>query len=60
MNFIYVINSNLKDKLIQKGYRLIKQESMQDQTAWVFEYRPEIQFDVSDKTKYFTLNTLRF
>lgn len=60
MPFIYCIDEQTKNQLIQKGYKFIKQESMKNQIAWIFEYRPEIQFDVIDKTKYFTLNILHF
>ena len=60
MPFIYCVDETTKNELIQKGYKLIKQESMQNKATWIFEYKPEIQFDVIDKTKYFTLNTLYF
>lgn len=60
MNLIYCFDKLTKDKLISKGYNLIKEEPMQNQIAWVFAYQPEIQFDVIDKTKYFISNTMRF
>lgn len=60
MSFIYCIDEQIKNKLIAKGYKLIKQESMQNQVAWIFEYKSEIQFDISDNTKYFVSNTMRF
>lgn len=60
VSFIYCIDEQTKDILLSKGYKLLKQESMQNQIAWVFQYKPQIQFDVDDKTKYFTSNTMRF
>lgn len=60
MSFIYCTDEKTKNKLIKKGYKLIKEESMQNQIVWIFEYKPEIQFDISDKTKYFTSNAMRF
>lgn len=59
-SFIYCIDEKTKDKLISKGYKFLKQESMQNQIVWVFEFKPEIQFDLNDKTKYFTSNAMRF
>lgn len=58
--FVYCIDSNAKDVLISKGYELIKEESMQDKTAWVFKFNQNIQFDITDKTKYFLSNQLNF
>lgn len=60
MQLIYCLDEQTKDKLLLKNYKLIKQESMQNQTAWIFAYKPEIKFDVIDKTKYFISNTMRF
>jgi hypothetical protein len=60
MQLIYCLDEQTKDKLLLKNYKLIKQEPMQNQIAWVFAYQPEIQFDVIDKTKYFISNTMRF
>jgi hypothetical protein len=59
-SFIYCVDENLKNSFISKGYNLIKQESIQNQKAWIFEYKPEMQFDLTDKSKFFTLNTIRF
>lgn len=60
MNLIYCFDKLTKDKLISKGYNLIKEEFMQNQKAWVFAYQPEIKFDITDKTKYLISNTMRF
>lgn len=60
MQLIYCLDKLTKDKLLTKGYNLIKEESMQNQTAWIFVYKPEIQFDINDNTKYFISNTMRF
>jgi len=54
------MDEKTKNELISKGYKFIKQESIQNKSAWIFEYKPELQFDVNDKTKYFTSNTMRF
>jgi hypothetical protein len=59
-SFIYCVDKNLKNKFISKGYKLIKEESIQNQIAWVFEYNSKMQFDLKDTNKYFTSNTLRF
>lgn len=60
MSFIYCVDEATKNSLISKGYKLIKSESMQNQTAWVFEYKPEIKFDVLEKDKYFISDLMRF
>jgi len=60
MSFIYCIDEDLKNNLISKGYKFIKQESIQNQTAWIFEYKSQIQFDINDNKKYFISNTIRF
>lgn len=60
MSFIYCFDEQTKNKLLLKKYKLIKQEPMQNQTAWVFEYKPEIQFDIKDKSKYLISNIMRF
>lgn len=59
-SFVYCIDENLKNKFISKGYKLIKQESIQNQITWIFQYIPEMQFDLKDKTKYFISNVMRF
>lgn len=60
MPFIYCLDKTLKNELITKGYKLLKQELMQNQTAWVFEFKPEITFDANNKDKYFISKTMRF
>lgn len=60
MSFIYCLDEQTATKLISKNYKLLKQELMQSKTAWVFEYKPEIQFDINDTKKYFISNTMRF
>jgi len=60
LSFIYCFDEQTKNKLLLKKYKLIKQEPMQNQTAWVFEYKPEIQFDIKDKSKYLISNIMRF
>lgn len=60
MSFIYCLDEELKNKLANKGYKFIKKELIQNQTVWIFQHKPEIQFDIADNTKYFTTNTLRF
>lgn len=58
--FVYCIDEHLKNELVLKGYKLIKEESIQNKTTWVFQFNKEMQFDLIDKSKYFTLNTLHF
>lgn len=60
MPFIYCVDEQIKNQLVSKGYKLLKQEPMKNKITWIFEYKPEIQFDVIDKTKYFTSNKLCF
>lgn len=59
-NFIYCVDENVKNELILKGYKLIKEESMQTKKAWAFLFSPQIAFDVKDNTKYFLSNRLNF
>lgn len=60
MSFIYCLNEQTKNNLQSKGYKLLKQESMQNNTVWIFEYKPNIQFDITDKKSYFISNKLNF
>jgi hypothetical protein len=58
--FIYCIDEQIKNQLISKGYKLLKQEFMNNQNLWIFVYKPEIQFDLIDNKKYFISNSMRF
>lgn len=60
MSFIYCVDEELKNKLFAKGFNFIKQESIQNQTVWIFEYKNQIEFDTNDSKKYFISNVLRF
>lgn len=61
MNFIYVIDSNLKDTLLSKGYKLIKEITDKNE-CWIFENSNNINFSVNafDKSKYLITNRLVF
>jgi hypothetical protein len=60
MSFIYCTDESLKNELLSKDYKLIKQEPMQNKTVWVFAYTPKIQYESIDKTKYFISDLIRF
>lgn len=60
MSFIYCVDEQTKNNLTSKGYRLLKQESIQNQNVWIFEYKPEIQFDIADKNQYYISDVFRF
>ena len=60
MSFIYCIDELTKNNLISKGYKLLKQEYMKNKITWIFIYKPSIQFDISDNTKYFISDKLLF
>ncbi len=60
MSFIYCLDEETKNNLLSKGYKFIKSESMQNQTAYVFEYKPEVKFDILQKDKYFISNLMSF
>lgn len=56
--FIYCIDEDLKKELIEKGFKLIKEDS----TGAVFARNKKIDFDFSkvDKTKVIFTNKLNF
>ena len=43
--FIYVHTQELKDKLLSKGYKLIKASGQ----LYIFENKPDSQFDLKDE-----------
>jgi len=59
-NFIYCIDKDIKDILLVKGYKMIRQTKIDNNHVFIFVYKPEIKFDITDKTKYFISNTMRF
>lgn len=60
MQFIYCLDKETKIKLISKGYEFLKEELMQDKLVWIFVYKPDIQFDVTDSVTYFVSSKLLF
>jgi len=60
MKFIYVFDKALKDKLLSKGFNLIKEEHCSDNTRWVFENKESLYFNLRDKGKYALSNSLVF
>lgn len=59
MSFIYCVSNDKKEELISKGYKFLKQESMQNQIVWIFEFNPKIQFEIKDN-QFFISNQLNF
>jgi hypothetical protein len=59
-SFIYCIDSQLKDEFLSKGYKLITTQQLNNQLTWVFEFKPELQFEIKNTNKCFTNNTLMF
>lgn len=59
-SFIYCNEEELKNELISKGYKLITTQKINNQLTWVFEYQPELQFEIKNNSKCFINNTLMF
>ena len=60
MNFTYVTDEKLKDKLIYKGFKLIQKSNNISQQIWIFENIPPTEFDINDKLKYINSNKMMF
>lgn len=60
MKFIYVIDEQLKDKLISKGFHLIKKNKTKIMNVWIFENQQKFSFDLEDKNKYVLSDSLTF
>lgn len=60
MKFIYVMDEQLKDKLISKGFHLIKENKTNTMNMWIFENQQKFSFDLEDKNKYVLSNSLTF
>lgn len=60
LKFIYVFDSDLKNKIISKGFKLIQEISNKSQPMWVFENIPPTEFDSVDKSKYTVSNVMTF
>ncbi len=58
MKFIYVLNEQLKDKLITKGFHLIKENKVNH--MWIFENSQNFSFDSENKGQYILSNSLTF
>jgi len=59
--FIYCLDEQTKITLLSKGYKFLKQEFMKDkQSISVFEFKPNVQFDIVDKNAYFISDKLNF
>ncbi len=56
--FIYIHDVETKNKLINLGYRLMKENQISN--LYVFENKKTLQFDIHDKSKYILSNTLMF
>jgi len=60
MKFIYVFDKVLKDKLLSKGFYLIKEDHDVNGTVWIFENKGSLSFSLIDKGKYAFSNSLAF
>ena len=58
MMFIYVLDEDLKTKLINKGFKLLKE----DENGATFAFSDKVSFDFNnvDKTKFLFTNKLTF
>lgn len=56
--FIYVLDKDLKNKLIKKGFKLLKEDD--NGATFVFSDKVKFDFDKVDKTKFLFTNKLTF
>lgn len=47
MNFIYVMKKDIKDKLLKRGFHLLKEDEAS--SLWIFENNSELQFEFEEK-----------
>lgn len=58
MKFIYVLDKELKQELINKGFKLLKEDG--NGATFIFSKGIKFNFDKVDKTKFLFTNRLTF
>lgn len=58
MRFIYVMNSNDRDKLESLGYNLLKSDL--NNSVFVFENKINLNFELDENIQYVLSDTLTF
>lgn len=56
--FIYCLDDELKNKLIKKGFKLLKED--ENGATFVFSEKVRFDFNTVDKTKFLFTNKLTF
>lgn len=56
--FIYCIDKELKNKLIKKGFKLLKED--ENGATFIFSEKVKFDFNTVDKTKFLFTNRLTF
>lgn len=56
--FIYCLDENLKNKLINKGFKLLKEDD--ERAVFIFSNKVNFDFNNVDKTKFLFTNKLTF
>lgn len=58
--FIYCIDAEYKQKLIDLGLRFVKEEKIGDTVVYLFAQGDKLNFDELDQTKVFKSQMLKF
>ena len=56
MQFIYVMKKELRDKLISRGFTLLKENEAS--SLWIFENHTELQFEYDEKCPHFVYSDI--
>ena len=46
--FIYVMDTESKDVLISRGYKLLKYNKNENRPVWIFENKADMAFEILD------------
>jgi hypothetical protein len=60
LNFTYVTDEKLKEKLVHKGFKLLQKSDNSSQQIWIFENIPPTEFSDYDKSKHINTNKMMF
>ena len=60
MKFIYCIDDNFRNHLINGGFKFISHQNISGQETWIFENNNKLKFNNFEKNKYFYSNKLCF
>jgi hypothetical protein len=60
MNLVCCIDENYTATLLNLGFKLLNKSFIDKKACWIFQNKPNFDFSILDKSKFFITNKLFF